>query len=73
MDVSYPMLVVATADRHIQTFHLSNPTVPLKVSFVYPNLVDKKLQRVYLDHGISSKMADACGIVFPGGILRGQR
>ncbi|KAI0692235.1 Poly(A)+ RNA export protein [Cytidiella melzeri] len=29
MDVKYPLLVVATANRHIQTFDLNNPTTPI--------------------------------------------
>lgn len=31
MDVTYPLLVVATAERHIQVFNLTNPTTPFRV------------------------------------------
>jgi mRNA export factor len=30
MDLAYPLLVVATAERHILTFSLTNPTQPMK-------------------------------------------
>ncbi|CCM00073.1 uncharacterized protein FIBRA_02100 [Fibroporia radiculosa] len=30
MDVAYPLLVVGTAERHIQIFNLANPTTPYK-------------------------------------------
>ncbi|KAL4062201.1 WD40-repeat-containing domain protein [Scleroderma yunnanense] len=30
MDVQYPLLVVGTAERHIQIFNLTNPTTPYK-------------------------------------------
>ncbi|KAA1467303.1 WD40 repeat-like protein [Dentipellis sp. KUC8613] len=30
MDVAYPLLVVGTAERHIQIFNLTNPTTPYK-------------------------------------------
>jgi len=30
LDVQYPYMVVGTADRHIQVFHLANPTVAVK-------------------------------------------
>ena len=32
LDVVYPLMVVGTAERHIQIFNLSNPTTPFKVS-----------------------------------------
>lgn len=32
MDVSYPLLVVGTAERHIQMFNLNNPTTVYRVS-----------------------------------------
>ena len=32
MDVTYPLMVVGTAERHIQVFNLQNPTTPFKVS-----------------------------------------
>lgn len=30
MDVVYPLMVVATADRHVLVFNLNNPTTPFK-------------------------------------------
>ncbi|KAM5538505.1 hypothetical protein V8D89_007838 [Ganoderma adspersum] len=30
MDVAYPLMVVGTAERHIQVFNLQNPTTPFK-------------------------------------------
>ena len=32
MDVQYPLMVVGTAERHIQIFNLTNPTSAYKVS-----------------------------------------
>ena len=34
MDVQYPLMVVGTAERHIQIFNLTNPTAAYKVSHV---------------------------------------
>lgn len=34
MDVLYPLLVVGTAERHIQIFNLTNPTTAYKVRIV---------------------------------------
>ena len=31
LDVSYPLMVVGTAERHVQIFSLTNPTTPFKV------------------------------------------
>lgn len=31
LDVTYPLMVVGTAERHIQIFNLSNPTTAFKV------------------------------------------
>jgi mRNA export factor len=31
-DVQYPLLVVGTAERHIQIYNLTNPSTPYKVS-----------------------------------------
>ena len=31
LDVSYPLMVVGTAERHIQIFNLTSPTAPYKV------------------------------------------
>jgi len=31
LDVSYPLMVVGTAERHVQIFNLTNPTTPYKV------------------------------------------
>ena len=31
LDVSYPLMVVGTAERHVQIFNLTNPTTPFKV------------------------------------------
>jgi hypothetical protein len=31
LDVAYPLMVVGTAERHVQIFNLSNPTTPFKV------------------------------------------
>lgn len=31
LDAVYPLMVVGTAERHIQIFNLSNPTTPFKV------------------------------------------
>ena len=31
LDVSYPLMVVGTAERHIQIFNLTSPTSPYKV------------------------------------------
>jgi len=31
LDVSYPLLVVGTAERHVQIFNLTNPATPFKV------------------------------------------
>ena len=31
LDVSYPLMVVGTAERHVLIFNLSNPTTPFKV------------------------------------------
>lgn len=31
MDVQYPLMVVATAERHIQIFNLTNPNTAYKV------------------------------------------
>ena len=33
LDVVYPLMVVGTAERHIQIFNLSNPTTAFKVRF----------------------------------------
>ena len=33
MDVQFPLMVVGTAERHIQIFNLTNPVTPYKVSF----------------------------------------
>ena len=30
MDVAYPLMVVGTAERHLQIFNLTQPTVPFK-------------------------------------------
>jgi mRNA export factor len=30
LDVSYPLMVVGTAERHVQIFNLTNPTTPFK-------------------------------------------
>ena len=30
-DVQFPLMVVGTAERHIQIFNLSNPSTPYKV------------------------------------------
>ena len=38
-DVQYPLMVVGTAERHIQIFNLSNPTSAYKVSH-YPFVID---------------------------------
>jgi mRNA export factor len=35
MDVTFPLMVVATADRHIQVYDLNNPTVPFKVRYKF--------------------------------------
>lgn len=32
LDVSYPLMVVGTAERHIQIFNLTTPTAAFKVS-----------------------------------------
>jgi len=34
LDVSYPLMVVGTAERHIQIFNLTSPTAPYKVRLV---------------------------------------
>jgi mRNA export factor len=31
LDVSYPLMVVGTAERHVLIFNLTNPTTPFKV------------------------------------------
>lgn len=38
MDVTYPLLVVATADRHVQIYNLTNPTTPFRVRNTLPAL-----------------------------------
>jgi hypothetical protein len=31
LDISYPLMVVGTAERHVLIFNLTNPTTPFKV------------------------------------------
>lgn len=31
MDVVYPLMVVGTAERHVQIYNLTNPTTPYRV------------------------------------------
>lgn len=35
MDVVYPLMVVGTAERHMQIYNLTNPTVPYKVRYYH--------------------------------------
>lgn len=35
MDVVYPLMVVGTAERHIQIFNLTNPMTPYRVGLVH--------------------------------------
>jgi hypothetical protein len=64
MDVSYPLLVVGTAERHIQMYNLNNPTAVYRVS---RSCSDPKLtvcsRQEYAEHGFTPKMADACDIL----------
>ena len=34
-DVQFPLMVVGTAERHIQIFNLSNPSTPYKVRHLF--------------------------------------
>lgn len=62
MDVQYPLLVVGTAERHIQIFNLTNPSTPYKVSRdVILQL--NSLMLVDADNNIALEVADTCSVV----------
>lgn len=62
MDVQYPLLVVGTAERHIQIFNLTNPSTPYKVSRdVILQL--NSLMLVDADNNIPLEVADTCSVV----------
>ena len=42
LDVVYPLMVVGTAERHIQIFNLSNPTTAFKVCIVTRHAFEPK-------------------------------
>lgn len=68
MDVAYPLLVVGTAERHIQIFNLTNPTVPFQVC-LFLLLKHRKVVKAFatLDQRIAVKMANSSSEVFPSG------
>ena len=57
MDTVYPLMVVATAERHIQIYNLTNPSQPYKVlsSYLIRHCGPSKL---IVDHHISFEMAN---------------
>ena len=63
MDVQYPLLVVATAGRHIQIYNLTNPSTPYKVGPCVMTHVQHPLKSPYSDHNISLKVADSCSLL----------
>lgn len=56
-DVQYPLMVVGTAERHIQIFNLTNPNTAYKVdNFFHCSFYLVNLQSV--DHSVSFEVAD---------------
>lgn len=56
MDAVYPLLVVGTAEKHIQIYNLTNPTVAYKVILSKIPLI--MIDFISPDYCESSKMAD---------------
>ena len=66
MDVAYPLMVVGTAERHIQVFNLQNPTTPFKVSCSSKfDLPPVSFFYVVLDPFISTQVANSCRLLLP--------
>jgi hypothetical protein len=63
MDVQFPLMVVGTAERHIQIFNLTNPVQPYKVCLISTLWA---LNRFCPDHPITSEVADSRSILFLG-------
>ena len=66
MDVTYPLMVVGTAERHIQVFNLQNPTTPFKVSRA--SMYKCELSLTFLvvsDSCVTTQVADSSSILFP--------
>jgi len=60
--VQYPVLVVGTAERHIQIFNLNNPTSPYKVFNFCPD--DKNVLSFIADNDITFEVANSRRLVF---------
>lgn len=63
MDVQYPLMVVGTAERHVQIFNLTNPNTAFKVR-VCVQTPFRILTSPVLDIGITTEMANSHGRVF---------
>ncbi len=48
LDVAYPLMVVGTAERHIQVFNLQNPTTAFKVGLLLISYVHHSLTHLFL-------------------------
>jgi hypothetical protein len=59
MDVQYPLMVVGTAERHIQIFNLTNPTSAYKVSLSSIKAGSSCWFTYFLDHRVAVEVADA--------------
>ena len=66
MDVSYPLLVVGTAERHIQMFNLNNPTTVYRVSKSFRRHFRRVThdENLLSEYGFTIKMANARDILF---------
>lgn len=56
------MLVVGTAERHIQIFNLNNPTTPYKVFSFCSD--DRNVFSFFADNDITPKMANSRCLMF---------
>src|ERR1700761_9473081 len=64
MDAVYPLLVVGTAERHIQLFNLTNPTTVHRVSPYYACTV-MRTEPCSVDTSIAAEMADTSRFLLP--------
>ena len=65
MDVAFPLLVVGTAERHIQVYNLNNPTVLYRVRVILFYKPTPSYDVCYSGHSVSIEDADSRGIMFP--------
>lgn len=65
LDVVYPLMVVGTAERHIQIFNLSNPTTPFKVGFVAAASASGNTDCLPSDYDVATQVANSCRLVLP--------